>query len=170
MDELLTNNVPALRMLMTDELFFIPEAPSVKTQADVSGLSDRVAPTSFSYLGENNKYFLILVSEPAHEHLNKDHLEMLLKILQAKNLELRDVAILNLNSYPGISFNPIKEFFAPSKVVLFGIDPKVIGLAPMSSNELHMQENIKFLATYHFDEMKDDQNKKRVLWNALKPF
>lgn len=170
MDHLLTHNPAALRILMTEDLFLVKEKQLLQetyVKTDVKQAQEAIQ-TNFSYLGENNKYFLILVNDEKHAHLNKEHQETLLKIIQAKGLELRDIAILNLNSCPDVTFKTLKEFFAPARIVLFGIDPKTIGLPAASSNELLQTEDVKFLATYHFEEMKDDVNKKREFWNAFK--
>lgn len=173
MSELLTSDPGALRLLMTEEIFMVKEVqpvvpvnepgpPVIDTPADLA--------VDFTYLGENNKYFLILVEDQNHAHLTKEHQEMLLKIIQAKGLELRDVAILNLRRYPGIQLEAIKDFFAPSRIVLFGINPQHIGLPTIASNEPQKAENVKVLSTYHFEEMKNDVNKKRALWNVFKSF
>ena len=45
----------------------------------------------FSYLGENNKYFLILFNEPDHKEISSIQKETLLKIMSAKGLLLRDL-------------------------------------------------------------------------------
>ena len=174
MSQLLTTDPGALRMLMTEELFLVTETesqvpltPEKKTDPPIPTVELAV---DFSYLGENNKYFLILVNDDTHKHLNKEHQEMLLKIIQAKGLELRDVAILNLNRYPAISLKALKEFFAPSRLVLFGIDPNVLGLPQLASNEPVAAEDVKTLSTYSFEEMGNDVAKKRTFWNVLKTF
>ena len=46
----------------------------------------------FSYLGENNKYFLILFNEPNQKDISSIQKETLLKIMSAKGMELRDRA------------------------------------------------------------------------------
>ena len=179
MSQLQTTDPGALRLLMTEDLFCIrKEQPVIQTDNSInlpepkpdSAVIQPDLPIDFSYLGENNKYFLILINDQKHTHLNKEHQEMLVKILQAKTMELRDVAILNLNRYPGILFNSLKEFFAPSRVVLFGVDPQTIGLPGMGSNEPQKINDVKTLATYNFEEMKNDVDKKRAFWNVLKSF
>lgn len=167
--DLLTNNPGALRMLMTEELFLVKEEPVIyKPDIEPTQLAQADIQADFIYLGDNNKYFLIVVNDEKHIHLNKEYLDMLLKIIQAKGLELRDVAILNLNQYPGTLFKDLKDFFVPAKVVLFGIDPKITGLPAMSSNEIQHADQVKILATYHFEEMKSDVNKKREFWHVFK--
>lgn len=124
----------------------------------------------FSYLGENNKYFLILFNEPDHKEISSIQKETLLKIMSAKGLELRDLAVLNLSQYPGVNYNELKEFFSFNKIVLFGIDPQHISLSSQSSNQVVKLESAKILCTYSIDEMIKDTMKKREFWNVMKDF
>ncbi|HWZ36044.1 MAG TPA: hypothetical protein VNW51_07795, partial [Mucilaginibacter sp.] len=50
----------------------------------------------FNCLGSNKKGFLIFVHYPNHEFMDQEHLTALQNILKRKELELDDVAILNL--------------------------------------------------------------------------
>lgn len=124
----------------------------------------------FNYLGENNKYFLILIDEPKQKDISSIHKETLLKIMSAKGMELRDLAVLNLNQYPGASFTDLKDFFSFNKIVLFGIDPQRIALSAQSSNQIVKQDTAKILCTYGIDEMIKDNNKKREFWSVMKNF
>src|SRR5690606_26596124 len=111
----------ALSRLLTEDLYRVAQE-TVGLPAD-SAEPVATSPVSFSYLGENNKYFLILVDQPGEEHIHKESLADLEKILKAMKLEVRDTAIVNLAGFPGADFQQLKDFFACSKVVLFGISP-----------------------------------------------
>lgn len=201
MSNLLTQNSNALRLLMTEDLYILPEkeqviptkaeqAPEISIQkaadiptelvseSPVQGL-EGILPQKpaepekireFSYLGENNKYFLILFNEPNQKDMSSIQKETLLKIMSAKGLELRDLAVLNLNQYPGVHYNDLKEFFSFNKIVLFGIDPQQISLSSQSSNQVVKLESAKILSTYSIDEMIKDTTKKREFWNVMKDF
>ena len=69
----------------------------------------------FTYIGENNKYFLILIEDEKHPEISPIHKETLLKIMGAKGLELRDLAVLNLNLFPDTNVNELKGFFSCSQ-------------------------------------------------------
>ncbi|HEY1061407.1 MAG TPA: hypothetical protein VGE44_06960 [Daejeonella sp.] len=198
MSNLLTQNSNALRLLMTEDLYILPENEqliSAKTEqaSEISSQkvndiqvpeipalqSKEVLPQKaaepekireFSYLGENNKYFLILFNEPNQKDISSTQKETLLKIMSAKGLELRDLAVLNINQYPGVNYTDLKEFFSFNKIVLFGIDPRQISLPSQSSNQVVKQENAKILCTYSIDEMIKDTMKKREFWNVMKDF
>ncbi|HQS51248.1 MAG TPA: hypothetical protein PLN99_05065 [Daejeonella sp.] len=198
MSNLLTQNSNALRLLMTEDLYILPEneqlIPAKAEQAlEISSQeindvqfpeipapqTEAVLPQKpaepekireFNYLGENNKYFLIIFNEPNQKDISSTQKETLLKIMSAKGLELRDLAVLNLNQYPGVNYTELKEFFSFNKIVLFGIDPQQISLSPQSSNQVVKLENAKILCTYGIDEMIKDTTKKREFWNVMKDF
>lgn len=199
MSNLLSQNTNALRLLMTEDLYILHEKeqvqilnselhPEIHKQVDsISAqpvvkepvqepkeLIEKSAPAEttkeFNYLGENNKYFLILFNEPNQKDISSIQKETLLKIMSAKGLELRDIAVLNLYQYPGVRFDDLKEFFGFNKIVLFGIDPQQIALSSQSANQITKVEGAKVLSTYSIDEMIKDTTKKREFWNVMKDF
>ena len=199
MSNLLSQNSNALRLLMTEDLYILPEKEQVQiiAKAPNSEINKQVVSTSaqpeaevpvqkskelietpvpnkaikeFNYLGENNKYFLILLNEPTQKDIGSIQKETLLKIMTAKGLDLRDIAVLNLFQYPGARFDALKEFFSFNKIVLFGIDPQQIALSSQSANQVIKVEGTKVLSTYSIDEMIKDTTKKREFWNVMKDF
>ncbi len=185
MGKLITNNANALRFLMTEDLYDLGDA--VESQicsivpADVisepaipepvqESKSEELPRVSFNYLGENNRYFLIIVDDKSHPDLNTPHKEMLMKIMAAKKLELRDLAILNIAKYPNANFSDLKDFFSCNKLTLFGIDPQKIGLPAMGANQPGKHLDIKVLATFGLEEMSSNTDKKREFWNVMKDF
>lgn len=167
---LITHHPDALKLLFNDDIYYIPEGELAKETLSVNDTLADLEPKTFSYLGENNKYFLILIDDEINKELNTLHLDVLLKIMNAKGLELRDLAILNLNNYPGITFSDLKEFFVCSKLVLLGISPERIFLPSLSSNQPEKHENVKVLATYSLEEMINNRDKKIQFWDVMKPF
>ena len=199
MSNLLSQNSNAIRLLMTEDLYILPEKEEVQsiTNAPNSEINNQVVSTSaqpvaevpvenskeliettvpdktikeFNYLGENNKYFLILFDEPTQKDIGSIQKETLLKIMSAKGMDLRDIAVLNLFQYPGVRFDDLKEFFSFNKIVLFGIDPQQIALSSQSANQVIKVEGTKVLSTYSIDEMIKDTTKKREFWNIMKDF
>lgn len=155
----------ALRLLMTDDLYLVDKQPE---PAPVETKVEKEEAPFFNYAGENNKFILILVSDEKHDILNPGDLDSLTAILGAKKLELRDVAIVNLYKHSAAGFEVLKQFFSCSRLVLFGINPRQIGLPEITSNEITLHKGTKILATYSFPEMGNDTAKKRVFWNEMK--
>lgn len=163
---------------MTEDLYVIdaPLSPTpnpvaeIKTEPVAETKKEERKELSFDYLGENNRYFLILLDDMSHPMLNTPHKEMLMKIMAAKKLELRDLAIVNLAKYPGATFGDLKNFFTCSKLALFGIAPQRIGLPPLSANTAEKHMDTRILATFGLEEMSSNNDKKREFWNIMKDF
>ncbi len=184
MEKLITHNTDALRFLMNEDLYMVQEVvqmdkqpvleaePTVKPEQAPALIetSPEETAANFNYLGENNRYFLILVNDQTHRELNPAHKEMLMKIMAAKKLELRDLAILNLAQYPGTNFAQLKDFFSCNRIILFGINPGDIDLPPMGANQAEKHQDVKVLATFGLEEMSVSTDKKREFWNVMKDF
>ncbi|MXV16938.1 hypothetical protein [Hufsiella ginkgonis] len=184
---LITTDPFALRTLMTEDLYQLHEpapaaimevaaaaekpVPHAAAAADIPAVSAKqeaaFAP-SFNYLGENNRFFLLLVNEPGHMHADAKTIDTLTLILKGKQLEVRDIALLNLAGHPQARFADMKSFFMCSKMVIFGIDPTATGLPPTPGNTITVHEGVKVLATYSIKEMQADEQKKRAFWAEMK--
>ena len=187
MSALNTTNPLALQFLMTDDLYnVINEAELVNNSSqellittvqdpqisvpEISNIPVPVleSPTYFDYVGENNKYCLILINESSQSTMPPKELEALVSILNAKKQELKDVAILNLHKYPGTTFKALKDFFACNSLILFGINPLTIALDNIQSNQIVNKDGTKILATFSFSEMMNNLDKKKMFWAEMK--
>jgi DNA polymerase III psi subunit len=167
MDTLKASNPLALPFLMTEDLYSVENEIAVFIENNIPEAS-KPEPAFFEYLGENNKYLLLLVNDPQHQNINPKELETLVNILKAKKQELKDVAIVNLAKYPSATFDELKNFFACNALVLFGINPAQIKLDGVQSNQLINHQNTKVLATFSFAEMQTNTDKKRAFWDEMK--
>lgn len=168
MSDWLIRDPKALSLLFEEELYLVQsKAPLVAQPALVEAAS---AAVQFDYLGENNRFFLILVNEPGQSYLEETNLEVLLKILMAKGMELKDVAILNLSRFPETNFMQLKAFFSCSRLCLFGVSPQQLGLAELPSNEINVQDDVKVLASFSLMELQQTHHKKLAFWNVMKNF
>lgn len=195
MSDLLVKDNNALKFFMTEDLYILPEKEEQKPLENIENpsapkplisqeviLSENTqgAPEeikanankgiNFTYFGENNKYFLILIEDKHNEEISSIHKETLLKIMSAKGLEMRDLAILNLDKHGDVSFNDLKTYFSCNRIALFGIDPKRISLPSMSSNKVEKHMDVKILSTFSIDEMINDVLKKKEFWAVMKEF
>lgn len=181
MSNLLSQDIAALKLLMNDDLYQIsneilevktaPEKPKLtqKIESEVEEIKPAI-PTDFNYIGENNKYFLVLVDDKIHTTISSAHKDMLLKIMQAKGMELRDMAVMNIDKYYDVKFEALKSFFVCSKLVLFGIKPAQIGLPNLALNKIESFKGVKILCANSLTEMQNDVSKKRDFWNVMKSF
>lgn len=129
-------------------------------------------PTSvhYNYLGENNKYILILIDQPLKsEIIRATDLLLLEKTLAALKLELRDVAIVNLQQCESLHFKSLKEFFSCNKVIGFGIELAKIGIEKeVPINTVFRIEDCPFLLASSLEELSSNQAQKVIWWSAMK--
>lgn len=174
MHTLHTNDPSALKCLLIEDLYLISESKNL-----IEAVSPQSFPKErelvkkhlyFDYLGENNTYFLILIEDKKHPQIASTTLETLLKIMHAKGLALKDLAILNSANYPSVHFDDLKAFFACTKIILLGINPQQMGLPALATNQPEVCQDVKIMASYSLAEMDASEDKKREFWNVMKKF
>ena len=208
MDNLQTNDLIALSLLINEEIYLIDneqfnkasnsiiESPQIiesvkekvsivseQTEEYTAKIEEIIVPIipkievkseiekqDYKYLGDNNKYILIIVNEANFEFLNKKDLVFLTKILGAKKLEINDVAIINLTKYPSLDFTELKSFFGFSKLLTFGINPKILNVEGSVANKKFNYKNVDILGTWDLSKLEEDVKKKTIFWNELKTF
>lgn len=143
----------ALKLLMTDDLYLVPEINRYD---------------QFDYLGENNKFFLIINHDPAEKYISKPENEMLEKILQAAKIDPKDIALINISRYPGIRIHTLKAYFACSRIVLLHTDPSIIGIREtFSPYEVCRQEDFSFFFGRSLRELANSMDEKKLFWTAF---
>lgn len=186
MNPLQTDHPLALSVLLNEEIYIFPEtkislidekAIEVLTEESITQNIINEEPKNvlksrpaFAYLGDNNKYILIIVKEPVKEFVNREELAFLLKILAAKKWELKDIAIINTEKYSSLDFDDLKDYFACSKILTFGINPVSLKIIGASANKTLDFKGVKILGTWTLAQLEKDTSKKTVYWNELKNF
>lgn len=79
------------------------------------------------FLGENGKGVVIIVEEPEAVFLMEDNLTFLTNILKACQLNLTDIAIINLAT-GRVVYEEIKEQLQAHYILLFDVEPSAIKL------------------------------------------
>ena len=123
----------------------------------------------WKYVGDNNKNILIIVNTKEAIHLPDNELSFLTDILGACKFSMNDVAIVNLNNHPSASYTELKSFFKSKTVLLFDVEPIVLGL-PMNFPHYQVQafSNTSFLFSPSLKELENDKLQKSKLWVCLR--
>ena len=192
MNSLQTQNPIALSLLINEDIYRIPE-PAENIDLAVAGDTENVVVEShenkvliteklpivvlsepiivkpaYKYIGENLKSILILVNELDSEILKTEDLLALNKMLAARKLEQKDVAILNIHKNTHLTFQELKDFFGFNKLLLFGINPTDLGISGMVANQIRTFQNTQFLVNWHIKQMQTDEKKKLTFWTEMK--
>lgn len=191
MNALQSHHPIALSLLINEDIYHI-NAPVLAVADAVAAQTEEVKPAevtpnilpkpaeqtipqlpkidkpNYQYVGDNNKSILILVNETDAELLNKDDLLALNKLLAARKLEQKDVAILNIQKNTHLNFTQLSGFFGFNKLLLFGINPKDLGIMGIVANQICAFEGVPILGTWHLKQMQLDEKKKLVFWAQFK--
>lgn len=150
---ILAEHPAALPLLMGEDLYIIRE---------------KQAYSQFDYLGNNNRYILILVKETKETYLSESDQAFLTKILGAVKLQFEDIALVNVQTHPKVDFTQLKNYFSCTKLLSFGISAAEIGLKNSSLNELHEYQNTKIIIAESLSILAKDDSRKKLLWLTLK--
>jgi hypothetical protein len=162
-----TSHPRALQSFLTETLFDVGMNPPQPVQVEVPvPLSP---PKEIPYYGKNGKNILFLVSRKDHAFFSEAAELAFLKTLQALQLELNDVAVVNLQQADQpLFFEPIRKQFEPRFCVFLGAEPTEAGLEGFADHLWTEERGVRFLKSYSFEEMLTDKQKKRMFWDAIK--
>lgn len=121
-----------------------------------------------SFFGGNKQHIILLVNNPDAAFVIDQQLTFLSGILNACKLTLEDVGILNIASYPAVSYKKISDVMHPRIIMMFGVSADVIEL-PFVMPEFQRQSynNQVYIAAPSLDELENNKDLKRKLWTVL---
>ena len=82
---------------------------------------------------------------------------------------MADVALINSNKNPSLSYTGIAEQFATEKILLFGVESSMLEL-PLQFPHYQVQRynNQVYLSSPTLKTLAEDKAEKMKLWNCLK--
>lgn len=178
------NQEAFLQFIYTDDLYVIDEPETVekeneviqKPDSELENAANKIneaqsetlketqvqEPDPVSFLGENQKYVLILVNSPNDKFINDSEKAFLMKIVESGlRFSLDDIAIANCSNY---SPEQIMDEINAKFLITFGIDN-------ITNHELYQIFQWNGKSTLLAEDLKSieaDVSKKTKLWKALK--
>ena len=123
----------------------------------------------FSTLGNNRRHILVLVESDEALYMPDDLLNFLMGVLAACNLNMEDVAILNIKKNPSVTYKNLTDVLKPEKVFLFGVTPSEIRLPLDFPNYQIQQYNGQiYLTAPVLSHIHNNKIEKTKLWTCLK--
>lgn len=141
----------------------IPAAPAPSTPE----MQEQI--TEWKSLGSNQKGILVAVNYENITNLPDSQLEFLMQLLKACQLSLNDVALINMNNYPGVAHTSVLNHFNTKVVLLFGITVQDWGF-PFQTPPYQVQSFSGYTITHApaLHDLQNDKPAKGLLWVALK--
>jgi hypothetical protein len=136
---------------------------------EIQKIPEKTSDINANILGNNQKQVLILVSYPGELVITDTDLTFLLTILNACNLSLNDVSILNKAAAKDSKYQELIELFKPAVILLFGVPQSAISM-PVHFPDYQVQafKDIRFLSAPTLNELQLDKTIKMKLWAGLK--
>ncbi len=128
-----------------------------------------VENSNISFLGDNCKKITVIVSSTEAIYLPDDELNFLLGILNACNLSMADVALVNVHKNASANYTDITDQLKAEKIFLFGLDSDRISLPLQFPNyQIQKFNNQMYLSSQSLKALQGDKEEKLKLWNCLK--
>ena len=155
--------------LYRQQLVIISEDAPLKNETKASV---EIKPQKEWFLGNNKKNITLLVNDVEATYLKDVSLQLLSAMLNACNLNMEDVALINFHKNP-ISYAQIKIGLKPKQIILFNVTTNQIQLPFMIPLfQVQPYDDCSFLLAPALDQMLgSDQNaklEKSKLWLCLK--
>ncbi len=120
------------------------------------------------FLGGNSKNIAFVVNNNENKFLNDHQLNFISGLVDACNISLDDIAIVNVASRKPVSYAGLAEQLSTCKVLSFGVTPADLDL-PFTIPFFQVQvfQEIDYIFCPHLDELQEDKNAKKQLWASL---
>lgn len=110
-----------------------PESINLFMGDGIYMVQEKVDYDTINVLGENQLRFLHIINNSTEKFLNQTDYEMFFKYINAIQsdkikMDKDGFAILNLNQYPGITWENIKVKLNPKVCFFWGVNPLILGL------------------------------------------
>jgi hypothetical protein len=121
------------------------------------------------YLGKNAKNILIIVDEKEHAFLGDDELSFLMNILNACNVSMQDVALVNASNNDDVVYENLNAQFEPRIVLFLGTEPQLLNFpVQIPQYKIQAYNNQQYLCTPALQKLASNKEEKKKLWMVLK--
>jgi hypothetical protein len=166
-------NATLLEGLYSKSLVTIAGTTAVEDKKTNSLPKEKASPYKpIACLGKNQQQITIVVAYQDQAFLPDEHLKLLTTILQACNLNMGDVAIVNYEQTPA-NFEQLKTQLSCKTLLLFGLMPKVIDIPAMPAFTVTRFNECSVMWGNSINDMMDGAEARVVkskLWLCLKGY
>lgn len=166
-----------LTNLITEDIYYIPpkrhQSPEEKTVMAVTEDRDMEAVDkndikNIKYAGQNLKGILVLVNERNQQFLSRQNEDFLKKVLLAINIDLDDIALVNLAGMDEAQMEAIKTFPHRLRFCFMEKIPDILMETELKLYENSMHDGNKILWCDPLGPISNNKELKIKLWQQLK--
>ena len=125
----------------------------------------------FVYRGDKSSGILFILRNSDYTYFSPKAEEAFEKTLQAIQLEVSRVAMVNLDHpHNPNDWKRIMRCFQPVKIILLGVEPTSLQLPAIAHNTFMKGKKATVFYTYSFEEMFAEVEKKKRFWYQFRDF
>ncbi len=181
MSKLHSTHPLALQALLDETLFVVEDSETLEVEEEETiklkgpeslPIQKEVEQDEeFVFEGKKDKGILVMIHNREYSYFSPEAEEAFGKMLNAVQLNNEEIVLLNLaNDKNSTDFKEIMRFFAPKKIVMFGLDPALLKLPKMKDNTIVQGKTAVVFNTFNFEEVLTDSNIKKEFWRKFKEF
>jgi DNA polymerase III psi subunit len=138
---------------------------------DVQLQASKKEQGNIPFLGKNEQNILIVVNEQNAAYLPDEDLALLMGILTACKLSMADVAIVNAHQNKNLGYNNLIQNFAPTLILLFGIQPVQLDFPLQFPNfQLQRYNHQTYISSPAISALAANVGMKKQLWASLQQY
>ena len=121
------------------------------------------------FLGGNEKHIAFIINNEHHTYLNDNELKFLSGLINACNITMADISIVNFARNKHIRYNILSSSLASRKILCFGVSSSDIDL-PFAIPYFQVQtfQEIQYIFCPHLEQLQEDIDSKKQLWVSLR--
>ncbi|ATL47414.1 hypothetical protein COR50_09655 [Chitinophaga caeni] len=120
------------------------------------------------FLGENQKNIALLVQNENEAYLNDELFNLLTNILNACQLGMQDVALVNLKHFPATNLRELQQVLPFQKAIGFGLEPNKLNISDIPNYQVQFIDGVQFVSSEPLTVINENKVLKGKLWQALK--
>ncbi|MBK0377995.1 hypothetical protein [Mucilaginibacter segetis] len=163
-------NPAAFDFIMHEELYLLHHDKTKHGTTQADALPVETLEPDFNYMGNRSSSYLILVNYKDSEFLPLEHNTALESMLNRKDMQLKDVAIVNMFNCQLTNMQMLTAFFNPQKLIIFGNDALPQDMEAPELNNPQKTEKHAVLFTLSFEQMMQSNEYKKAFWEQMKIF
>ena len=140
----------------------------VDLQTKISRDARHKKETGIDFLGGNEKNIAFVLKNEQHKFLNDNELKFLSGLMDACNITMGDIAIVNFARYKDVKYNDLISRLDSHKVLCFGVSAADIDLPFLIPYfQVQIFQDIQYIFCPGLEKLQEEVDSKKQLWASL---
>ncbi len=140
----------------------------VDLQKNTGNAESNKKETAIDFLGGNERHIAFVVNNESHKFLNDAELKFLSGLINACNITMGDIAIVNFDRNRNVGYNDLLSCLNSQKILCFGVSAADIDLPfTIPYYQVQVFQEIPYIFCPALEQLQEDVDSKKQLWASL---